>query len=141
MLTIEMREGRRPPDSERISDAPQRLRELSDVAKAAAVAKGVSRAVGEVFTAELESVRYCSFDRTQEFRKPTEMRVTLRALKREDCASVQAVRETDLEQAIAQALSEAADEDYRVRVIDKSYGPSSAAPFGAMRLTVLVGRA
>jgi len=141
MLTIEMREGRRPPGGERVSDAPQRLRALSDLEKAAAVASGVTVAVGQAFAAVLESVRYCSFDRTQEFRKPAELRVTLRALAHDDCAPVQAVRETDLEQAIAQALSEAADEDYRVRVIDKSYGPSSAAPFGAMRLTVLVGRA
>ena len=141
MLTIEMREERRPPGSERVSDAPQRLRELSDLEKAAAVASGVTMAVGQAFAAVLESVRYCSFDRTLEFRKPAELRLTVRALDSFDCASVQAVRETDLEQSIARSLSDAADEDYRVRVTDKSYGPSSAAPPGAMRLTIQVGRA
>jgi len=138
--TMDMREPRRPAAGDRISDAPQRLRELSDVAKAAAVAAGVSRAVGQAFAAELESVRYGSFDRTLEFRKPAEIRFTLRALKRDDCAGVQAVPETELERAVAKSLSEAADEEYRVRVTDKNYVPSTA-PIGAMRLTVMVGRA
>ena len=48
-------------------------------------------------------------------------------------------RETELEHAIAQSLSDAADEEYRVRVTDKNYGPSTA-PLGAMRLTLMVGR-
>ena len=139
MLNAETREPRRPPAGERMSDAPQRLRDLSDVAKAAAVAEGVSQAVGQVFAAELESVRYCSFDRTLEFRKPAELRVTVRAVKSDDCASVRAVRETDLEHAIAQSLSDAAEEEYLVRVTDKNYGPSTA-PIGAMRLTLMVGR-
>lgn len=140
MLNLESREPRRPLAGERMSDAPQRLRELTDVAKAAAVAQGVSRAVGQVFAADLESVRYCSFDRTLEFRKPAELRVTVRAVKSSDCAGVQAVTETELEHAIAQSLSDAADEEYRVRVTDKNYGPSTA-PIGAMRLTLMVGRA
>ena len=113
MLNLESREPRRLPAGERMSDAPQRF---------------------------LESVRYCSFDRTLEFRKPAELRVTVRAVKSDDCASVRAVRETDLEHAIAQSLSDAADEEYRVRVTDKNYGPSTA-PIGAMRLTLIVGRA
>lgn len=139
MLNAETREPRRSAPNDRMSDAPQRLRELTDVAKAAAVAEGVTRAVGEVFAADLESVRYCSFDRTLEFRKPAELRVTVRAVKSDDCASVRAVRETDLEHAIAQSLSDAADEEYRVRVTDKNYGPSVAA-LGAMRLTLMIGR-
>jgi hypothetical protein len=122
-----------------MSDAPQRLRELSDRAKAAAVAEGLGRAVGQAFAAEIESVRYCSFDRTLEFRKPAELRVTLRALESDDCACVQAVPELELEQAVAQSLSDAADEDYRVRVTDKNYGPTTA-PIGAMRLTLVIGR-
>ena len=139
MLHAEMREPRRLQAGDRMSDAPQRLRELSDLAKATAVAEGLSRAVGQAFAAEVESVRYCSFDRTLEFRKPTELRVTLRALESDDCACVQAVPESELERAVAQSLSDAADEDYRVRVIDKNYGPT-AAPIGAMRLTLVIGR-
>ena len=139
MLHAEVREPRRLPAGERMSDAPQRLRELSDRAKAAAVAEGLGRAVGQAFAAEIESVRYCSFDRTLEFRKPAELRVTLRALESDDCACVQAVPELELEQAVAQSLSDAADEDYRVRVTDKNYGPTTA-PIGAMRLTLVIGR-
>jgi len=139
MLHAEVREPRRLPASERMSDAPQRLRELSDRAKAAAVAEGLGRAVGQAFAAEIESVRYCSFDRTLEFRKPAELRVTLRALESDDCACVQAVPELELEQAVARSLSDAADEDYRARVTDKNYGPTTA-PIGAMRLTLVIGR-
>ena len=139
MLHAEVREPQRLPASERMSDAPQRLRELSDRAKAAAVAEGLGRAVGQAFAAEIESVRYCSFDRTLEFRKPAELRVTLRALESDDCACVQAVPEIELERAVAQSLSDAADEDYRVRVTDKNYGPTTA-PIGAMRLTLVIGR-
>ena len=76
MLNTETSEPRRPSAGERMSDAPQRLRELSDVAKGRAVADGLAMAVGQAFAAEVESVRYGAFDRLREFRQPAELRVT-----------------------------------------------------------------
>jgi hypothetical protein len=140
MMTTEMREPRRSPAPERTSDAPQRLRELSDVAKGMAVADGLAMAVGQAFAAEVESVRYGAWDRLREFRQPAELRVVVRAIESGDCSGLQVVPESDLERSLAMSLSVATDEAYRVRVVDKTYGPA-AAPAGAMRLTVQVGRA
>ena len=139
MLTIEMREERRPPDSERISDAPQRLRELTDIAKGQAIAAGIAGVVGQAFTAEVEALRYGTFDRLQEFRRPAEIRVTLTPLDGDDCGRVQKVAESGLERGVAGALGKAAGEEYRVRFVDKNYAPSNAGS-RSMRITLHVGR-
>ena len=140
MLNTETSERRRPSAGERMSDAPQRLRELSDVAKGRAVADGLAMAVGQAFAAEVESVRYGAWDRLREFRQPAELRVVIRAIESCDCSGLQVVPESDLERSLAMSLSVATDEAYRVRVVDKNYGPSTTGP-GAMRLTLQVGRA
>lgn len=131
---------REPLGRERVSDAPQRLRELTDVAKGQAIAAGIAGVVGQAFTAEVEAVRYGAFDRTQEFRRPTEIRVTLTPVDGDDCGRVQKVAESELESAIAQSLGKAAGEEYRVRIVDKNYAPSNAES-GSMRITLQVGRA
>ena len=140
MFATETREERRPPAGERVSDAPQRLRELTDVAKGQAIAAGMERAVGQAFTAEVEAVRYGALDRLREFQRPAEIRVTLTPVDGDDCGRVQKVAESELEEEIAGSLGKAAGEEYRVRIVDKNYAPSNAGS-GSMRLTIQVGRA
>jgi hypothetical protein len=140
MKDTEIEMVREPAGHERASDAPQRLRELTDVAKGQAIAAGIAGVVGQAFTAEVEAVRYGAFDRLREFRKPTEIRVTLTPVDGDDCGRVQTVAEQELESGIAQSLGKAAGEAYRVRIVDKNYAPPNAGP-GSMRITVQVGRA
>ena len=135
-----MKDSENQPRPERVKDAPQRLRELTDVAKGEAIAIGVAHAVGAAFEAEVESVRYGAFDRLQEFRRPAEIRLTVSAVHGGECSGVQRVPESALESAIARSLGEAAGEEYRVRIVDKQYGGAMVAK-GAMRITLQVGMA
>ena len=142
MLQVNEKQRRpdpRPGSDARESDAPDGLRKLSDVTKAQAVAAGVASVVGAHFEARLETVRNGAFDRTREFRRPAELRVTLLPFAGDDCEAVRLLRDVELEDSLARSLSVASGEEYRVRLVDKLYGTAASA--GTLRLTLQVARA
>ena len=131
---------RRPPIEEPTNDAPQRLRELADVEKASAIADGFMKSVGGAFVAEIDSVHYDAFSRLREFRQPAQLCCTVQPIDKFNFSSVQRVPEIEIEGAIARSLSDAADEEYRVRLVNKRYAGRVGAP-EIVRVTLQVGRA
>ncbi len=129
---------REPVGRKRADDAPQRLRELTDIAKGKAIAAGFERVVGHAFTATVEAVRYHALDRQREFQCPAEIRLTVTPVNGDDCGCVKGVADSELESAIADSLAMAAGEDYRVRIVNKDYEWQRAS-VGSVRLTLQVG--
>ena len=129
---------REPKVRERVSDAPQRLRELTDIAKGEAIAAGIQNVVGLAFTGKIAAVRYRAIGRLPEFQCPAEIRLTVTPLNADDCDGVKKAADLQLENAISDSLSRAAGEKYRVRIADKSYNRYDAG-VRSMRLAVQVG--
>lgn len=128
------------PSRQRPDDSPRRLRELTDLAKAAAISAGLAAATGAVFEATIESIRYGVIDRQEGFRRPAELRVTVASATDPDCTSIRSVPESRLANAIAAALADAAGETYRVGVVEKRYGSAIQRSDG-VRLTLQVALA
>jgi hypothetical protein len=139
MLQIDALEMRESARREWVNDAPQRLRELTDIQKGGAIAVGINRVSGGQFDARVETVRYGAIDRSRAIRCPAEIRLTVTPLCGEDCRDMLNVSDLELEQEIADSLAMAAEEDYQVRVLDKSYLRRTAHE-RSIRLTVHVGR-
>jgi DNA-binding transcriptional MerR regulator len=129
-----------PLPREPMDDSPRRLGELSDVAKARAVATGVEKATGDAFEAVVEAVRYRATFRHAGFLRPAECVFTLTSAADPEFASLQRVAERDLEAAIATVLGEAVGEAYRVAVVEKHYRRGGLRDEG-MRIVLQVARA
>ena len=129
------------PPRPRENDSPQRLAELSDLAKGEAIAGGLSHLMGRTFRATVESVRYGGvFDRQHGFRRPAEIRVGVSSEAEADCAGIREVTDLAIESALAASLGKAAGERYRIGLVQKQYGHSVASP-GGLRLMIQVARA
>jgi hypothetical protein len=130
--------------SESLSDAPTRLRALSDEQKGRAIANAVERLVGHPVEAEVLAVSYGAFDRLRIFRQPAEIRVQLVVPCAEPIVNdmLKKLCDQDLEESIAISLSKAAGEVYGVGLRLKRYdtGKLTLDKETRMAVTVQVGK-
>ena len=109
------------------SDAPTRLRTLSDVDRAAAISKAVSTAAGLKLAAEIQAVSYRGYlGRRGPFKEPTRLVFELFAADdgqdaNECVAALRSIPDQSMSDAIANALGKLAGEAYEAEIAEKRF--------------------
>lgn len=127
------------------SDAPDKLRTVSDVERAEAIAQAISDAAGWNLQVEMISSAYTGYVHPRgSFRQPTRLTFEIRLLDVDEIDSPDAaitalrrVSEEELSEAIARRLSKVAGQDYVAEISERRYA-SGSAKRSIGRISILV---